>query len=299
MSSNPLPIRSVRNRKLVEVRKLSQRKHRVRQDRFLVEGLQLLGMAVERIRSDAAEGREARVVPAELFYCEELFVGETAPRLLGALTEAGAEPIPVAPHVLESLSERDVSQGLAATFEMSALEASVDEIVDLQRDGATLIVVLDRLQDPGNLGTLIRTADAVGADAIVLLEPMVDPFDPKTVRATMGSLFAIPIARTEDPAALRSEFDRVGRPVIGADAGGPSAWEEAVLEGSIALALGNEARGLSSDVRTIVERTVGLPLRGGAESLNVAIAGGVLMYEWLRVNRASVPGSDRPASPGR
>jgi len=299
MSSNLLPIRSVRNRTLVEARKLSQRKHRVRQDRFLVEGLQLLGMAVDRIRTDAAGDREARVVPVDLFYCEELFVGETASRLLGALTEAGAKPIPAAPHVLETLSERDVSQGLAATFEMGALEASVDEIADLQRDGATLIVVLDRLQDPGNLGTLIRTADAVGADAVVLLEPTVDPFDPKTVRATMGSLFAIPIARTEDPAALRSEFDRAGCPVIGADAGGLSAWEEGVLEGSIALVLGNEARGLSPDVRTIVERTVGLPLRGGAESLNVAIAGGVLMYEWLRVNRASVRGSDRPASPGR
>jgi len=285
MERSKSSITSLRNRQVIEARKLSQRKHRVRQDRFLVEGLQLLGMAVERTR-EAASG--ARVKPLQIFFCEELFVGETAPRLLDALVEAGAEPISVAAHVLDTLSDRELSQGLAGTFALTDLESSLDEIEASGPSGSSLIVLLDRLQDPGNLGTLIRTADAVGARGVVLLEPCADPFDPKTVRGTMGSLFSIPVTRGAPSDSLWAWLDRLGIHPVGADATeGVAAWEAKALEGSVALVLGNEARGLSEDVRRHVADYVALPLRGGAESLNVAVAGGVLMYEWLRVNRAS------------
>jgi TrmH family RNA methyltransferase len=286
-------ITSTKNPRIVEARKLSQRKYRLRQNRFMVEGLQLLSLAVEAMpRSTSGHA----VIPRELFYCEELFSGVTAPRLLKQLTQAGAEAIPVAAHVMDSLSERDTSQGLAATFALRELEGSVDQLLQAQKpasrqgksymaSSARLILILDRLQDPGNLGTLIRTADAAGLQGIILLEPGVDPFDPKTVRGTMGSIFNIPFARTAKVEDFRPLLARQGYRLVGADATrGQTVWNSQALSGSVALVLGNEARGLSEDLQQSLTDYVSLPLYGQAESLNVAIAGGILMYEWLRVN---------------
>ena len=272
-------ITSAKNPRIVEARKLSQRKHRLHQDRFLVEGLQLLAMALE---ARATPGGSRRVKPLELFYSPELFTGETAPRLQQQLVEAGAEPIEVAPHVLATLSERDTSQGLAATFALSRFELALDSL-DLAAPG--LVIVLDKLQDPGNLGTLLRTADAAGARALALLEPCVDPFDPKTVRGTMGSLFTVPFIRTGDLAGLFTRLADSGYRPVGADgAQGAPPWQSDILKGAVALVLGNEARGLSPELAPYLAGYVRLPLRGRAESLNVAVAGGTLMYEWLRVN---------------
>ena len=283
MQPKKSPITSLRNRRVVEARKLTQRKHRVRQDRFLVEGLQLLAMAVERI--DA--GDAARIQPLEVFYSEEDFVGEAAPRLLNRLAAEGADAIAVAPHVLETLSEREQSQGLAGTFALHRLEATLEDIGATIGPAPALVLVLDRLQDPGNLGTLIRTADAVGARGVILFEPCADPFDPKTVRGTMGSIFNVPLVRLDEAEALWPWLQRSGLQTVGADAGaGETVWEGRSLAGSTALFLGNEARGLSADLRRGLTDFVALPLLGKAESLNVAVAGGVLMYEWLRTNRS-------------
>jgi TrmH family RNA methyltransferase len=281
-------ITSTQNPRIVEARKLTDRKYRQQQNRFLVEGLQLLSLAVQVMATP--QGR-ARVKPLELFYSEALFTGETAPRLLAQLTQAGVEAISVAPHVLDTLSERDISQGLAATFSLGDLEWSLDELEldnplkeGFSSSASALLLVLDKLQDPGNLGTLIRTADAVGVRAIILLEPCVDPFDPKTVRGTMGSLFTVPFARTKNVEAL-ANLAQKGYHLIGADGRqGELPWQSEILVGSVALVLGNEARGLSPELRPHLHNYVRLPLRGQAESLNVSVAGGALMYEWLRVN---------------
>jgi TrmH family RNA methyltransferase len=310
-------ITSTKNPRIVEARKLTQRKHRLRQNRFLVEGLQLLAMAVQAARPPDAN---FRIKPLEVFYSEVFFTGETAPRLLAQLTEAGAQAISVAPKVMDSLSERDTSQGLATTFALRELEHSINELEQLisqpphlpispplnlptpraeprdeaspaplpPRSSVSLLLILDKLQDPGNLGTLIRTADAVGARAVILLEPCVDPFDPKTVRGTMGSIFTTPFARTKKPDELWPRLTKRGYRLVGADASrGQPTWQSEVLMGPVALVLGNEARGLSHELHPHLTDYVSLPLYGQAESLNVAVAGGVLMYEWLRVNRTT------------
>jgi tRNA G18 (ribose-2'-O)-methylase SpoU len=251
----------------------------------------------------------AKIIPHEIFYSEALFSGDSAPRLLADLSALGGEAIPVAPHVLDTLSDRDTSQGILATFALVELVTSLDElepisqspISNLQSPISTrsvqspreasnlqsppLLLILDQLQDPGNLGTLLRTADAAGVRAVILLEPCVDPFDPKTVRGTMGSLFNVPFARTAEPAALLPQLAKMGYHVIGADGSrGRPPWQSEALVGPVALVLGNEARGLSPELQPHLADYVSLPLLGRAESLNVAIAGGVLMYEWLRLN---------------
>jgi tRNA G18 (ribose-2'-O)-methylase SpoU len=120
---------------------------------------------------------------------------------------------------------------------------------------------------------------------MILLEPCVDPFDPKTVRGTMGSIFTMPLARTKNVEEFLPYLSKMGYHLVGADARrGRSAWQSDLLAGPVALVLGNEARGLSPELHGHLDDYVSLPLRSQVESLNVSIAGGVLMYEWLRVN---------------
>jgi len=281
MDRTPSPITSTRNPHIVAARKLNQRKHRERQGQFLVEGPKLLHMALD-----------AGARPVKVFYCPEQLAEDTAAdgkhvrsgravtSLLARLGHRGAIHLAVSPNVMQALSQRDVSQGIVATFALFETPLSA-----LTLSGRELVIVLDRLQDPGNMGTLIRTADAVGAAAVVLIEPCVDPFDPKTVRGSMGSLFNIPLVRTTDAAALFADLGKRGVRPIGTSAHEGRAWGEGILKGGTALVLGNEAQGLSEDVSAQIEAWAHLPMVGKAESLNVAVAGGVLMYAWLRANR--------------
>jgi len=112
----------------------------------------------------------------------------------------------------------------------------------------------------------------------------VDPFDPKTVRGSMGSLFNVPLVRTSDVLGLFAWFQKKGFCVVGTDTRRGETWGDSLWAGSVSLVLGNEARGLSNGVRPFVEAWARLPIVGNAESLNVAVAGGVLMYAWLRAD---------------
>lgn len=282
---SPPIITSRRNPRVVEARKLAKRKHRAQQGRFLVEGLQLLRMGVD-----------AGARPREAFFCPELADDGPGREIAESLADAGADVLVVSPHVMSALAERDAPQGLVASFDTFGIElqatapdgvavAPHPDLPSVSSDG--LVVVLDRLQDPGNLGTLIRTADAVGASAVALIEPSVDPFEPKAVRGSMGSVFTIPLIRADDALPLFEWFSALGLRAVAADAHEGEAWGDTALEGGVALVLGNEARGLSGDLAPLIDARVRLPMAGGAESLNVAVAGGVLMYAWLR-RRAGV-----------
>jgi TrmH family RNA methyltransferase len=265
-------ITSTGNQRIIAARKLRQRKYRQESARFLVEGLQILHMALD-----------AGATPREAFYCPEQLVSPEATALIERFRGAGATLLRVAPRVMETLSERDEPQGIVATFSIPDVPLG-----SLKLPGQALILVLDRLQDPGNLGTLIRTADAVRAGAIFLVEPCVDPYDPKTVRGSMGSLFNLPVISTGDVPGLFAWLDERGFRAIGADPHLGELWGEGLWRGSAALVLGNEARGLSEDVTAQIRYWVRLPIVGRAESLNVAVAGGVLMYTWLRANLATL-----------
>ena len=257
-------ITSIRNPRISAARKLRQRKHRREQGRFLVEGRQLHYMALER-----------GITPREVFYCPD----HAPPDLLNRLYASGADCVAVAPEVLASLASRDGRPGLVSAFATFHTPLSA-----LPLSGGELVLVLDRLQDPGNVGTLVRAADAVGAAAVVLLEPCSDPFDPRAVRASMGSLFHVPLVRAADPGAACCWLRERGLRVIGADVHSGITWGHGLWPGGVALVLGNEGRGLADDVRAYLDGCASLPVIGGAESLNVAVAGGVLMYAWLAAN---------------
>lgn len=269
MSPDRPIITSTGNPRVVEARKLDQRKHRQQQGRFLVEGLQLIHMALD-----------AGLRPLEVFFCRALFAGPEAPALMERFHAIGAALQPVSVNVMQALSDRDTPQGLVAAFALynTPLDA-------LTLAGSELVVVLDRLQDPGNLGTLLRTADAAGAAAVIVVTPAADPFDPRTVRASMGSLFNLPVVVADDAPGLCAWLRGRGLRLIGADARRGVEWARRDWRGGAALLLGNEARGLSDDLAAGVAEWVSLPIVGRADSLNVAVAGGVLMYTWMQHNR--------------
>jgi len=256
-------IESRSNPRVVALRKLDNRKHRREAGLLLAEGTPIIETALA-----------AGAIPAEAWVAPEL-QDDAARTLLARLEEAGATVVEVSSGVMETLAEREPPQGLLATFPLP--RASWET---LRLGSSDLVVVVDRLQDPGNVGALIRTAAAVGAAAVVLIAPCADPFDPKAVRGSMGSVFQTPIIESDDPASAIAPLRSAGLRIVGADAheGGDP---RRALAGGVALLLGNETRGLSPDLAPLAAERVALPLPGGAESLNVAVAGGVLMYCWL------------------
>ena len=261
-------ITSLRNPRIVALRKLTQRRQRRRQRRFVAEGLQALHMAL-------AAGWCAQ----EVYHCPACFNGPAAMQLVQRFSAGGARLIEVSEHVMQALSEREAPQGVVATFALP--QAS---LTALQLRRPALVLLLDRLRDPGNMGALLRTADAVGAGAVLLLPPCVDPTDPKVLRAGMGSFFSLPVITVDSRPTLLAWLKQQGLPLIGAEAEGGQIWTEVDWRGGLALALGNEAQGLDEMLAAECGRLAALPLHGLAESLNVAVAGGVLMYAWRAAN---------------
>lgn len=146
----------------------------------------------------------------------------------------------------------------------------------------SLVVLCDQVRDPGNLGTVIRCADAFGADAVLVSADSVDVYNPKTVRASTGSLFHLPVAVGVDLAATVAAARELGLQVYGADGGGDCSLDDLASSGELARptlwVLGNEAWGLPDDHLALLDRAVGIPIYGRAESLNLSTAAAVLLY---------------------
>ncbi|HWM56897.1 MAG TPA: RNA methyltransferase [Pseudonocardia sp.] len=250
-------------------RKLLRRVGRDRAGRFLVEGAQAVGEAL----AQAARGDRWRM--------HELFVGPAAadrhPELTAAARTAGVRVVPVTEAAAASLSDTVTPQGIVAVCDL--LDVPVAAALGAR---PTLVVVCAGISDPGNAGTVIRVADAAGADAVLLAGDTVDPHNPKAVRATTGSLFHLPIARDRDAGAVLAACAAAGLTVLVADAGGelelyrPEA--AAVLAGPVAWIFGGEAHGLPPGVAERADHRVRVPIRGRAESLNLATAAAICVY---------------------
>lgn len=150
-----------------------------------------------------------------------------------------------------------------------------------------LLAICADVRDPGNAGTVIRTADAAGADAVVLAGQSVDPYNPKTVRATVGSLFHLPFAIEPDPAAAVRAAQTRGLTVLAADGGGEVDLFDADLSGPTAWLFGNEAWGLPEELASLADHRVAIPIHGRAESLNLSTAAAVCLYASARAQRSA------------
>jgi RNA methyltransferase, TrmH family len=240
-----------------------RRTGRDRAGRFLVEGAQAV--------------REA----LQYGHVHELFVTAAAadrhPALLTAAREAGARVLPVTDRAAASLSDTVTPQGLVAVCDL------LDVPVTTALDGhPTLVAVCVGIADPGNAGTVIRVADAAGADAVLLAGDTVDPHNGKAVRASTGSVFHLPLARDRDAASVLDACRAAGLTLLVADAAGEldlhDPESDAVLAGPAAWVFGGEAHGLPAAVAGRADHRVRVPILGKAESLNLATAAAVCLY---------------------
>lgn len=252
-----------RTPRVVAARKLLRRAGRDRAGRFLVEGAQAVREAV----------RYARV--------HELFVTDGAadrhPDLVEAAAGAGARISPVTDRAAAALSDTITPQGLVAVCDL--LDVGVGEALGAR---PSLVAVCAGITDPGNAGTVIRVADAAGADAVLLAGDTVDPHNPKAVRASTGSVFHLPLARDRDAAAVLDACAAAGLTLLVADAAGeldlhdPAA--RPVLAGPVAWVFGGEAHGVPAAVAGRADHRVRVPIHGRAESLNLATAAAICLY---------------------
>ena len=245
-------ITSLKNPKVQQWKSLKDRKGRRETGCFLAEGRK---MAEEALLSG--------------FPVEALLVDEERLTEFSLPDDAAVYALPA--HVLAAVCDTKTPQGIAAVVRIS-------QNARLGR----CVVAMDGVQDPGNVGTIIRTADAAGLEGVVLSVQCADVFSPKVLRATMGSIFRMPIVVTDDlPGCLASLKDD-GYSVISSQLDGEPFYQRTPVGEKFCLIIGNEGNGISDEVKAVATHRVKLPMRGGAESLNAAIAAGIMMYDLMR-----------------
>ena len=256
-------ITSLANEKVKYARSLRRRRQRTREGRLLVEGVRLL-----------EEAMRAGCIPALLFFQPER--SET-PRAQALLAQARAADVPcfaVAETVLHSLSEMVTPQGIVAIVPQPQLRPPA---------ASNLVLVLDRLRDPGNLGTLLRTAAAAGVDEVLLGPGTVDPYNSKVVRAAMGAHFRLPLAVGLGWHGIAERLS--GLTVWLADAQGEQAYDTVNWCAQAALIIGGEATGSSDKAVALAHGQLRIPMCGDTESLNAAAAAAVILFEAARQRR--------------
>jgi TrmH family RNA methyltransferase len=250
-------ITSLTNPTVKAVRSLHMRKVREETGLFLVEGLKSVTEAVDM-------GRQPRI----------LLHGDAAaghPLLARAGAQAG-EVLNVSPDILAKISRRDNPQAVLGVFEQTFAR-----LEDLDPSAARCWVALEAVRDPGNLGTIIRTADAAGCGAVILVGDCCDPYSVEAVRATMGSIFATPIVKADLAAFLAWRAVWPGA-VVGTLLTSDTDFRAAIYRDPSLILMGNEQAGLTPALATACEISVKIPMRGRADSLNLAVATGVMIY---------------------
>ncbi len=216
-------------------------------------------------------------------FSKRLLIASTAQMLLRRLRAGGTPTIAVSPERYRRMSWEARASGI-----MAIVRRHEGPLTPPERD--SVWVCVGEIRSPGNLGTLLRSAEAVGASGLICLGGAADPFDPRAVRASMGSLFALRIARASG-AELRAWADGYGVQLVGADPAGEVVYDTAVYRRPCVLVLGEERRGLTAEQRAACGSLVRIPMAAGCDSLNVGVAGSLLLYAARRQReRAERPG---------
>jgi TrmH family RNA methyltransferase len=259
-------ITSLANPLVKDIKALALKKFRDQQNAFLAEGLKLvidaldLGWSIKTlVFAKAGLGNPA--------------IEKAAARTVAA----GGLVLEVSEKVLSAITRRDNPQMVVGVFAQKYLP-----LKDIRPAGDDVWMALDRVRDPGNLGTVIRTIDAVGAKGLILVGETTDPFSTETVRATMGSVFAVPVAKatTHEFLAWRKGFPGL---VVGTHLKGAVDYRSVDYAGKpVLLLMGNEQQGLPDDLAAACDRLLRIPQAGRADSLNLAVASGVMLFEVRR-----------------
>lgn len=253
--SNPL---------IKRIRGLREKRHRREEGLFLAEGLRIL-----------TEAREAGRLPDYLFFAADSARHPLVTALVDAVEGAGGEAIETTTDILSKLSGKDNPQAVVGVFRDFA--RSLDS---LDRTASGIWLVAERLRDPGNLGTILRTGDAVGAGGLILIGECVDPFSVEAVRASMGALFTVPVVRADWADFLAWLRTGPGQ-LVGLSLDTDTDYRSARYAAPTFLLTGNEAQGMPNDYAAACALLVKIPMLGKADSLNAAVATAVMAYEVL------------------
>jgi RNA methyltransferase, TrmH family len=254
-------ISSLSNPRIKSLRKLRNRKERQSSGLFLIEGLRIVTEAAQQ-----SAHFESLVV------CPELLVSSMGKKLAGELSRSGVDVVEVTQEVFESFSAKDGPQGIAAVIHQ---QIETMEHVKLEKND--LWIALDAVQDPGNLGTILRTGDAVGAKGVILLDHSTDPFDPTAIRASMGSIFSQKLVIAE----WKQFFDWEscsGVSLVGTSGAARQDYNQFVYPMPLILLMGSERQGLQEHHLRACDAVVSIPMVGRSDSLNLSVATGVVLY---------------------
>ncbi|PJD95117.1 MAG: rRNA methyltransferase [Parachlamydia sp.] len=268
--SDPLLISSLQNPRIKQALKLRERSTRKETDLFLIEGYRELLRAV-----DAGRNIET------LFFCPELYLGSNEGDLIRKIAHTGAQLLRCTEPVFRKISYRDRPDGLLAVAPQQHLS-----IADLaaQLNPNPFLIVAEAIEKPGNLGTILRCSDAVGLDGLILCDPCTDIHNPNVVRASVGTLFTVPVVEAKGAETL-AWLKQQGITILAATPHAEKEFTEVDLTGPLAIAVGTEQLGLSPLWLEQATLQVRIPMCGIADSLNVAMATTVLLYEALRQRR--------------
>ena len=253
---------STANAQVKAIRALSGRKERDRSGLFFVEGIRAVAAALE-----------AGFDVEQLVVAPELLESDFARKTVGDARARGIPVLEVSNTVFDTLSRKDGPQGLALVARQRWLDLSA------ARPAADSVwVALHQPQDPGNLGSILRTCDAVGVAGLVLLGASVDPYDPSALRASTGAAFTVPLARATWP-ELAAWAKRTGSQLVGASGDAPTSYRSAAYPTPLVLLMGSEREGLSASQQAACDTLVHIPMRGTVDSLNLAVATSLVLYE--------------------
>jgi len=264
----PREITSFSNETVKRVRSLRDKKYRRREGLFLAEGLRIL-----------TEAEEAGHLPEILFYAKGSADHPIVQRLIAAAEDMGGDVIETIPDILHKLSGKDNPQTVIGVYpeRLTPLRA-------IDRSSADIWLVAQSLRDPGNLGTILRTGDAVGAGGLILVDDCVDPFSVEAVRASMGALFTQSIVQTRWETFLPWLREGPGQ-LIGTSLKTEQDYQAPAYAKPAFLMVGNEAQGLPEAYEAGCDLLVKMPMLGKADSLNAAVATAVMAYEILNQHR--------------
>ncbi len=260
----PREITGFSNPLVKRVRSLREKKHRKREELFIAEGLRIL-----------TEARDQGILPEMLFLASGARPHELGEALIDEVEAAGGDVILTSADILSKISGKDNAQAMVGVY-----RDRLTPLAALERSAAPIWFVAQAMRDPGNLGTLLRIGDAVGAGGVILVDDCVDPFSVETVRASMGALFTQKIAAARWDEFLGWLRGGPGQ-LVGTSLNTASDYQDPRYAAPVFLLIGNEARGLPADYEQACDLLVKIPMMGRADSLNASVAGAVMAYEVL------------------
>ncbi len=264
IAAMPEAITSAANTEVKRLRSLHERKYRRQTGWFLAEGTRTcteavaLGWALHRLAFLAGRENDKHVIA-----------------LLEALGEAGGRALPMTESLLRRISRKDNTQIVLGAFAQRHIS-----LTEIHPDPSEIWVALERVRDPGNLGTIMRTIDATGAQGVILIDECTDAYSVEAVRASMGAVFNIAIAICSKPEFLVFARQWPGR-ILGTTLSASTDYRMSAYDGPLIVMMGNEQAGLPDPLLRICTQLIRIPMRGRSDSLNLAVATGVVLYEAL------------------